>query len=502
MKKSEHLKKMNKVKLNGFIEYKTLTFSMGATIMLALIFLFFGYDFITGEAKKGMLIIGAVYLFMSFFMYAVSRKVRQELLSKSEISLASRRLGWPMVLFIITGNIFGSIAGLYLVGHKKCIEYQLCVFMMINTAMVTIVSALNYFKPETPPRFWLGMGLLLIIEIFYVFVTLMVVKHVDEKEIDPKMKYLLIPLVLTTATGNFFALILAITIFKRIHQKNKEISIEWINIMRRLFRNYMAVIGLLVVTFLFSISICSSLTFDYSVAIDNDYNALFLSPSLQYPFGTDNFGRCIFARIVFGARISLTVGVTAIAIPVVIGGILGALAGYYSNVVDNVIMRVLDIFYAVPAILLAIAIIASFGASTMTLIMAISVYGIPVYARLVRATVLSITHYEYIEAAKACGATNGVIIFKHIIPNSLAPVIVRATLEIGTAVLSTSGLSYLGIGIPSHIPEWGNLLRAGSSYLEGYPYMAIIPGLAIILIVLAFNFFGDGLRDALDPKMK
>ena len=124
------------------------------------------------------------------------------------------------------------------------------------------------------------------------------------------------------------------------------------------------------------------------------------------------------------------------------------------------------------------------------------------YARLVRATVLGIANSEYVEAAKACGATNRIIIFKHIVPNSLAPLIVRSTLEIGTAVLSTSTLSYLGIGIPAHIPEWGNVLRAGSTYLEEHPYMAIFPGLAIILIVLAFNFFGDGLRDALDPKMK
>ncbi|MDL2293025.1 ABC transporter permease [Ruminococcaceae bacterium OttesenSCG-928-D13] len=502
MKTSEYQKRMNKVKLSGFVEYKNLTFSMGATIMVGFIFLIFGYDFIAKTVSLGMIAVGGLYLLTALYMYLVLRRARREILTTGDIGETTRRMGWPMTFFIFLTNFFGTIGGLSLVGRKKCIEFQLCIFMLVNTMMVMLVSALNIFKPQIPRNFWLGMGLLALVEVFYIVVTVMVVKYTDEKNIDPRLKVLLIPLVITTLTGNFFALILAVTMFKRLYQKNKEISIEWIEIMRRLFRNYMAVIGLLVVIFLLSISICSYLTFDYAVSVENNYEALFQSPSLAYPFGTDNFGRCVFSRIVFGARISLVVGMTAIAIPLVLGGLLGALAGYYAKVVDNVIMRVLDVFYAIPSILLAIAIIAAFGASTATLVMAISVYNIPVFARLVRATVLSVSHSEYIEAARACGATNPIIIFKHIIPNSLAPVIVRATLEIGIAVLSTSSLSYLGIGIPSHIPEWGNILRAGSSYLEGYPYMAIFPGLAIILIVLAFNFFGDGLRDALDPKMK
>ena len=151
---------------------------------------------------------------------------------------------------------------------------------------------------------------------------------------------------------------------------------------------------------------------------------------------------------------------------------------------------------------MAIAIIAAFGVSTTNLILALSIGGIPSYARTVRATVMGLANQEFVEAARACGAKDGTIIFKHIIPNSLAPVIVRATLGIGSAVLSTSSLSYLGIGVEPHVPEWGNILKAGSTYLETNPYIAIFPGLAIILIVLAFNYFGDGLRDALDPKLK
>jgi len=502
MKQSEYKQKMDKIKLGGFVEYKNMAFSMGATIILTMIFLFVSYDFIEGKLSKGMFIVGCLYLFMSLYMYVVLRRIKREILETDNISDATRHLGWPMILFVLTGNFFGAIGGMYLIAKNKCIEYQLSVYMIVNLIMVMLVSAVNIFKPAIPYYFDLGMGLLAVLLVFYVFVAVMLAKHADEHNIDPKLKKLLIPLVLSAVTGNLFALVLAVTMYKRLYQKNKELSIEWIDIMRRLFRNYMAVVGMFIIIFLVSISLCSYLTFDYAVSVDNNYSALYLSPSLAYPFGTDNFGRCIFSRIVFGARISLTVGIAAIVIPLLVGGTLGAFAGYYGKTVDNIIMRLLDTLYAIPSILLSIAIIASFGASTISLIMAISIAGIPVYARLVRGTVLGIANSEYVEAAKACGATNAIIIFKHIVPNSLAPLIVRSTLEIGTAVLSTSTLSYLGIGIPSHIPEWGNVLRVGSTYLEEHPYMAIFPGLAIILIVLAFNFFGDGLRDALDPKMK
>ena len=178
------------------------------------------------------------------------------------------------------------------------------------------------------------------------------------------------------------------------------------------------------------------------------------------------------------------------------------MAGYFGGKTDNIIMRILDVFNAVPSILLAIAIIAAFGVSTVNLVLALSISSIPGYARIVRAQVLGVSNQEFVEAAKACGAKHGIIIFRHIIPNSLAPVIVQATMGIGSAVLSTSSLSYLGLGVEPHVPEWGNVLKAGSTFLETNPYIAIFPGLAIILIVLAFNFFGDGLRDALDPKLK
>ena len=222
----------------------------------------------------------------------------------------------------------------------------------------------------------------------------------------------------------------------------------------------------------------------------------------MYPFGCDDYGRCVFTRIIFGARISLLVGMISTILPCVVGGMLGAIAGYYGGKIDNMIMRCLDVLAAVPGILLAIAIIAALGVSTVNLILSLSIGGISGYARTVRAQVLGVANQEFVEAAKACGAKDGTIIFRHIIPNSLAPVIVRVTMGMGSAVLSTSSLSYLGIGVEAHVPEWGNVLKAGSKFLESNPYIAIFPGLAIIIIVLSFNYFGDGLRDALDPKLK
>lgn len=502
MENKDYLKRIKQRKLNSFQEYKTSSFSFGASLILFFILLFNSIDFIEKSLNTTMFYVSIVYLITTIVQILIVSKIKKDILNNMEISHKTRLLGIVLLSFTLTGNFFATIAGFALIKKDKTIEYTLSTYATQISLFILFISSINLFKEYVADTFMIGVYLLLAITVFYIITIIFVSKYVNGKKVDKKLKPFAYILILTSITGNVFALLLGLIILRKLRHKDVEISIEWIDILRRIFRNNMSVIGLFIVTLLLSLSICSNITFDYSIAIDNNYSAILQNPSLEYPFGTDNYGRCVFTRIVFGARISLVIGIVATIIPVVIGGVLGAVSGFYGKKIDNIIMRILDVFYAVPGILLAIAIVASFGASTFNLIIALSIGSIPVYARTVRATVLSLSNAEFVEAAKACGADDTVIILKHIIPNSLAPIIVRASLEIGAAVLSTSGLSYLGLGVEPHIPEWGNILRIGSKYLETNPYLAIFPGLAIIIIVLAFNFFGDGLRDALDPKLK
>lgn len=501
-REKEYLKRENNRKLKKVQEFKATGFSMGATLVIVLILLFNSYSFKTGEIKPTMLSMAGGYFVTALIQALIWVKMRNDIIKNNTVSKSTRVLGFVMILFLATGNIFSAIAGFLTIKKEKNLEYQLSVYMLLTTVCVMLVSLINLFKPYVSNTFIPGMGLLAGVTVLDVIAMILVGKGVHGKKVNPKLKWLGGILILTAATGNIFAFILGMVLIVKIRHKDDMATIEWIEVIRRIFRDNMASLGFFVVTFLLSISICSYLTFDYYVATENDYSAILLSPSLVYPFGTDNYGRCVFTRIVFGARISLVVGILSTLVPIIIGGILGAVAGFYGNAIDNSIMRVLDILYAVPGILLAIAIVAAFGTSTFNLIMALSLGNVPVYARTVRATVLGLSNSEFVEAARACGAKDHVIILKHILPNSMAPIIVRATLSIGGAVLSTSSLSYLGLGVEPHIPEWGNILKIGSKYLETNSYLAIYPGLAIIILVLAFNYLGDGLRDALDPKLK
>ncbi|OPZ56907.1 MAG: Glutathione transport system permease protein GsiD [Synergistetes bacterium ADurb.Bin520] len=228
----------------------------------------------------------------------------------------------------------------------------------------------------------------------------------------------------------------------------------------------------------------------------------FEPPSAQFWLGTDEFGRDILSRIIYGARISLMVGFISVGIAMCVGGVLGAVAGYYGGRTDNLIMRAMDILLSIPSILLAIAIAASLGPGLFNLMIAVGIAAIPQYARIVRGSVLSIRGQEFVEAARAVGSSDARIIFKHILPNCMAPIIVQGTLGVATAILVAAGLSFIGLGTQPPIPEWGAMLSGGRSYIRDYPYMTLFPGIAIMLTILALNFVGDGLRDALDPKLK
>ena len=225
-------------------------------------------------------------------------------------------------------------------------------------------------------------------------------------------------------------------------------------------------------------------------------------PSAKHLLGTDEFGRDILSRLIFGARVSLQVGFIAVGISLVVGGLLGAFAGFYGGTLDNVIMRVMDVLLAVPQTLLAIAIAAALGPGLFNMMIAVGISAVPNYARIVRGSVLSIRGMEYVEAARAVGSSDLRIILRHIIPNSMAPIIVQSTLGVASAILNAAGLSFIGLGIQPPNPEWGAMLSGGRQYIRDFPHLTLYPGLAIMLTILALNFLGDGLRDALDPKLK
>lgn len=278
---------------------------------------------------------------------------------------------------------------------------------------------------------------------------------------------------------------------------------QWAELWKNLKRNKMALLGLVIIVIIVLLAIFADQIANYDqVVIKQNLRMRLKPPSAQHWLGTDEFGRDIFARLVHGARVSLKVGILAVGIAIAIGGFLGAVAGYYGGKLDNIIMRIMDIFLAVPNILLAIAIVSALGPNLLNLMIAVSISSVPRYARIVRASVLSIRDQEFIEAARAIGANDARIICRHIIPNSLAPVIVQGTLGVAGAILSTAGLSFIGLGIQPPAPEWGSMLSGGRQYLRYAWWVTTFPGVSIMITILSLNLLGDGLRDALDPRLK
>ena len=267
------------------------------------------------------------------------------------------------------------------------------------------------------------------------------------------------------------------------------------------YKNKMAVAGFIIILAMVIIAVFAPLIATQAPEAQ-DLAARFQSPSATHFFGTDQFGRDIFSNVVYGARISLFIGLVATIISVIIGTIIGAVAGFFGGAVDNLMMRLVDIILSIPSLILAIAISAVLGTGIRNLILAVSLSSITNYARIVRASVLSVKEQEYVEAAKIGGASNFRLIFRHILPNCTGPIIVQATLGVGTAILQAASLSFIGLGVQPPTPEWGGMLSQGRSYIRDYPHMTIFPGLAIALTIFSLNLFGDGLSDTLDVKQR
>ena len=271
----------------------------------------------------------------------------------------------------------------------------------------------------------------------------------------------------------------------------------------RLRRNKLAMAGLAVIILLFLIAIFADVFFDYDTVVIEQNTAIRLQPpSAEHILGTDEFGRDILARIVHGSRVSLSVGIISVVFALLVGGAIGAVAGFVGGKVDDILMRIMDILLAIPSLLLSITIVSALGQSLFNLVLAISISFVPSFSRTVRAAVMTVKDKEFVESARCIGANNFEIILQHILPNCLATIIVDASLKIATSILTISGLSFLGLGVKAPMPEWGAMLSGGRAYMRQSLYLTLFPGLAIVITILSFNLLGDGLRDALDPKLK
>lgn len=283
------------------------------------------------------------------------------------------------------------------------------------------------------------------------------------------------------------------------YEKKSQIKEIW----RRMKKNKLAMIGLAIFCILVVISLSADLIADYQeLAIKQNGSIRLQRPSKQHLFGTDQYGRDLLARMVHGSRISLSIGFFTTGISLLIGGILGAMTGYYGGIFDEVVMRLMDILLSIPSILLAIAIVSAMGPSLINLLIAITISQVPGFTRIVRSTVLTVVGEDYIESARACGSKDFRIITNDVLPNAIGPIIVQGTMSVAKMILLAAGLSFIGLGIQPPQPEWGYMLSEAREYMRDYPYLVVIPGIAIAISVFSINLIGDGLRDALDPRLK
>lgn len=274
-----------------------------------------------------------------------------------------------------------------------------------------------------------------------------------------------------------------------------------LDILKRLSKNNAAIAGLIIMCIMILIAILAPVISPYpyeKIDVSNAYS----SPTLQHPCGTDQLGRDILSRLIYGSKYSLTIGIFSVAVAVIVGVFIGSISGYFGGLVDDIIMRITDVVQAIPNLLLAVVISAVLGSGFFNSIVAVAIGGIPSCVRLMRASILGVRKMEYLEAATSINCSSSRIILKHVIPNAMSPMIVQATMMVAGSIMVAATLSFIGLGVQPPTPEWGAMLAAGRGFIRDYPYMTIFPGIFLMVTVLSLNMLGDGLRDALDPKLK
>ena len=282
-------------------------------------------------------------------------------------------------------------------------------------------------------------------------------------------------------------------------RKRSQLSLIW----HRLRRNRLAMLGLALMSAILLLAVFADVIADYDTkVVGMNMVERLQTPSAKHWFGTDGYGRDVFARIIHGSRLSLSLSIISMLIAVAVGSMIGAISGYFGGRVDDVLMRLMDMLLAIPPMLMSISIVAALGRSMANLMLALALAYMPVFARVIRSSILSVKDQEFVEAARACGTSDARIILRHIIPNAVGPIIVQATLAMGSSILTISSLSFMCMGIQPPQPEWGTMLYEGRDLIRTSPYLVIFPGAAIAVSVLSLNLLGDGLRDALDPRLK
>ncbi|HBX22279.1 MAG TPA: ABC transporter permease [Desulfotomaculum sp.] len=283
---------------------------------------------------------------------------------------------------------------------------------------------------------------------------------------------------------------------------NRDTKLEFKRFWRGFTRRKTALIGLIIIALVVLAAVIAPIVAPYHPVDDVNYSLRIAPPSSEHIFGTDEYGRDIFSRVLYGARVSILISIGAVLLSAVFGVFGGLVSGYYGGVVDGILMRIVDGLMAFPPILFAVALMAAFGSSAFNIVLALAIIYTPLFARLIRGCVLSVKEKEYIDAIKVLGGSDMRILFKHVLPNCLSPLLVQMTTYFAYAILAEAALSFIGLGVPQPNPSWGNILYDGRQFMREAAWITIFPGLAISFTVLGLNLFGDGLRDYLDPRMK